>query len=79
MHKQLQAGWTKLHNAVLDRSVEESLTVREREVARLTAFGLTNQEIAALLSVSTHTVRSLLDSARDKIGADRWIDLALHI
>ena len=79
LYKQFQAGWTRLHNAVLDRSVEESLTVREREVARLAAFGLTNQEIAQQLSVSTHTVRSLLDSARDKIGADRRIDLALYI
>lgn len=79
LHKQLHAGWTKLHNAVLDRAVQESLTVREREVARLAAFGLTNQEIATQLSVSTHTVRSLLDSARDKIGADRRIDLALYI
>lgn len=79
LHKQLHAGWTKLHNAVLDRAVEESLTVREREVARLAAFGLTNQEIAKQLSVSAHTVRSLLDSARDKIGADRRIDLALYI
>lgn len=79
LHKQLQAGWTKLHNAVLDRSVEESLTVREREVARLAAFGLTNQAIARQLSVSTHTVRSLLDSARDKIGADRRVDLAMYI
>ena len=79
LYKQLQTGWTKLHNAVLDRAVEESLTVREREVARLAAFGLTNQEIAKQLSVSAHTVRSLLDSARDKIGFDRRIDLALYI
>lgn len=79
LHKQLHAGWTKLHNAVLDRVVQESLTVREREVARLAAFGLTNQEIAKQLSVSVHTVRSLLDSARDKIGADRRMDLALYI
>ena len=79
LHKQLQVGWTKLHNAVLDRAVQNSLTIREREVARLAAYGLTNQEIAAQLSVSTHTVRSLLDSARDKIGTDRRIDLALYI
>jgi DNA-binding CsgD family transcriptional regulator len=79
LYKQLQTGWTKLHNAVLDRAVQESLTVREREVARLAAFGLTNQEIAKQLSVSVHTVRSLLDSARDKIGSDRRIDLALYI
>ena len=79
LHKQLHAGWTKLHNAVLDRAVEESLTVREREVARLAAFGLTNQEIARQLSLSAHTVRSLLDSARDKIGSERRMDLALYI
>lgn len=79
LHKQLHSGWTKLHNAVLDKSVQESLTVREREVARLAAFGLTNQEIAKQLSLSAHTVRSLLDSARDKIGSDRRMDLALYI
>lgn len=79
LHKQLHAGWTKLHNAVLDRAVQESFTVRELEVARLASFGLTNQEIAGQLSLSTHTVRSLLDSARDKIGADRRTDLALYI
>lgn len=79
LHKQLHAGWTKLHNAVLDRSVQESLTVRELEVARLAAFGMTNQEIATQLSLSVHTVRSLLDSARDKIGVDRRIDLSLYI
>jgi DNA-binding CsgD family transcriptional regulator len=79
LHKQLHAGWTKLHNAALDRSVQETLTVREREVARLAAFGLTNQEIAQQLSLSAHTVRSLLDSARDKIGVDRRVDLALYI
>lgn len=79
LHKKLHAGWTKLHNLVLDRSVQETLTVREREVARLAAFGMTNQEIAKQLSISAHTVRSLLDSARDKIGVDRRIDLALYI
>lgn len=79
MYKQYHSGWTKLHNLVLDRAVQENLTVREREVARLAAFGMTNQEIAKQLSVSAHTVRSLLDSARDKIGVDRRIDLALYI
>lgn len=79
LYRQLQAGWTKLHNAALGRAVQESLTVREREVARLAAYGLTNQEIAKQLSVSTHTVRTLLDSARDKTGIDRRTDLVLYI
>ena len=79
LHKQLHSGWTKLHNAVLERTVQESLTVREREVARLASFGLSNQQIALQLSLSTHTVRSLLNAARDKIGVERRTDLALYI
>lgn len=39
LHKQLNAGWTKLHNAVLEKSVSISLSQREREVARLAASG----------------------------------------
>lgn len=79
LHKQLHAGWTKIHNAVLERSVQESLTIREREVARLAAFGLSNQQIAKQLSLSNHTVRSLLNTARDKIGTEKRTDLALYI
>lgn len=79
LYKEYHAGWTKLHNAVLERTVVKSLTIREQQVARLAAYGLTNQEIAGQLGVSTHTVRTLLDSAKDKIGTERRIDLALYI
>lgn len=79
LHKQLHSGWTKIHNAVLDRTVQESLTIREREVARLAAFGLSNQQIARQLSLSAHTVHSLINSARNKIGTDSRADLGLYI
>lgn len=79
LHKQLHAGWTKLHNAVLERTVQESLTIREREVARLAAFGLSNQEIAKRLSLSSHTVHSLINAARNKIGVEGRTELGLYI
>jgi len=50
-------------------SVEhEGLTDREAEVLRLVAHGRTNQEIAALLVVSPHTVRKHLENAYAKLG-----------
>jgi DNA-binding CsgD family transcriptional regulator len=45
-----------------------SLTDREAEVLGWVARGLTNQEIAALLLVSPHTVRTHLEHAFKKLG-----------
>lgn len=79
LHKQLHTGWTKLHNAVLENNVSESLTVREREIARLAAFGLSNAEIAKQLSLSAHTVNALIIQAKNKTGAKNRMDLAAYI
>ncbi len=45
------------------------LTVREREVLRLTALGLTQREIGAQLCVSVKTVKSHMAAVYDKFGA----------
>jgi DNA-binding CsgD family transcriptional regulator len=45
-----------------------SLTDREAEILGWVARGLTNQEIAALLLVSPHTVRTHLEHAFKKLG-----------
>jgi len=45
-----------------------SLTEREEEILRWVARGKTNQEIAALLVVSPHTVRKHLEHAYEKLG-----------
>lgn len=79
LHKQLHAGWTKLHNAVLDNNVSALLTVREREIARLAAFGLSNAEIAKQLSLSVHTVNALIIQAKNKTGAENRLDLGTYI
>lgn len=79
LHKQLLTGWTRLHNTVLERSVQVSLSMREREVARLAAFGLSNQAIAKQLHLSEYTVISLVNSAKNKTGVDNRADLGLYI
>lgn len=79
LHKQLHTGWIKLHNAVLENNVSESLTVREREIARLAAFGLSNAEIAKQLSLSAHTVNALIIQAKNKTGAKNRMDLGAYI
>ncbi len=75
LHKQLHTGWTKIHNAITERQVQVTLTVREREVARLAAFGMTDAQIAKQLSLSTHTVSSLINFAKNKAGVSNREEL----
>lgn len=76
LHKQLHAGWTKLHNAVLDRQVQVSLSNREREVTRLAAFGLTDAQIAAQLHLSESSVKAAIRTAKNKTGVNSRKELA---
>ena len=52
------------------------LTVREYEVARLIAGGLTNSEIAVELSVSPRTVGAHVEHVLAKLGAGRRTEIA---
>lgn len=79
LHKQLNAGWTKLHNAVLEKSVSISLSQWEREVARLAAFGCSDAEIAAQLNLSKSTVKSIITMAKNKTGAIKRSELVAFI
>ncbi len=55
-----------------DRAVRQQLTVRELEVLRLLARGLTNREIANVYSISANTVKNHLNSLMAKLEvADR--------
>lgn len=48
----------------------ESLTPRETEILGMLADGLANKEIAARLNISSHTVKSHVQSLFAKLGAD---------
>lgn len=79
LHKQLHVGWTKLHNAVLEKTVSAALSPREREVARLAAFGRTDAQIAEQLNLSKSTVKSLISMAKNKTGAMKRSELVAFI
>lgn len=79
LHKQLHIGWTKLHNAVLEKTISVSLSPREREVARLAAFGLSDAEIAEQLMLSKATIKSLISMAKNKTGAVKRAELVEYI
>jgi DNA-binding NarL/FixJ family response regulator len=51
------------------RTVLENLGPREAEILRLVAFGMTSEEIANLLNLSTKTVRNYHYAIRSKVGA----------
>jgi DNA-binding NarL/FixJ family response regulator len=48
----------------------EALTPRETEILGMLADGLANKEIAVRLSISSHTVKSHVQSLFSKLGAD---------
>ena len=79
LHKQLNEGWTKLHNRVMERSVSLALSPREREVARLAAFGQSDAQIAEQLHLSKATVKSLISMAKNKTGAEKRSELVAYI
>ena len=79
LHKRLQTGWTIIHNSILERTVNVALTLREREIARLAVFGLTDKQIANQLDMPESQVKSMLKSAKEKTGVDKRSDLAMYI
>ncbi len=78
-YKQYRKGWLKLHNKLLERNVSGELTLREREVARLAAFGLSNAEIAVRLHIEISSVKRYIFSAMNKVGAQKRNELGLYI
>ena len=54
------------------------LTPRERDVVRLVADGMRNQEIAVQLNLSEHTVRNYLLRVFDKLGISSRVELVLY-
>ena len=54
------------------------LTQRERDVVRLVADGMRNQEIALHLSLTEHTVRNYPIRIFDKLGISSRVELVLY-
>ncbi len=68
LHKKLHEGWVKVHNAIMEDNISAKLSDREREVVRLAAFGLSDDQIAAQLHITKSSVKSMVQMARNKTG-----------
>ncbi len=79
LHHDLLYGWTKLHNSLLSRNISNALTIREREIARLAAFGISNVEIAQRLYMSVDSVKKAIFRIMNKTGANKRDDLGAFV
>lgn len=64
-------GWSKLSGAVRGRSIITSLSPKQREVAKLAAFGMKNDEIARTLHMSVSAVKQAITNVSNKTGMSR--------
>lgn len=68
LHRTYSIGWARLSGAVRNRYIASNLTPREREVAKLAAFGFTSKEIAGMLYISESTVKQTVLRVVQKTG-----------
>ncbi len=79
LHKTLLDGWTRLHNAVLKRNISTELTIRERQIARLAAYGCSNTEISRRLQISEASAKKVLYDAMNKTGVNKRKELGAFV
>lgn len=71
LYKIYYAGWAKLSGSVRGKNIATTLSVKEREVARLAAFGMQNSEIAEKLHMSLSGVKQAIRIVSEKTGMSR--------
>ena len=71
LNKIYNAGWSRLSAAIRGKNIISALAPKQREVAKLAAFGMTNKEIAEKLRMSPSGVKQALTAIMDKLGVGR--------
>ena len=71
LYKIYNEGWSKLSGAVRGKTILTTLSDKEREVAKLAAFGMTNPEIASKLHMSLPAVKQAIRIVMEKSGMSR--------
>ena len=71
LYKQYNDGWSALSGAIRGQKIITTLSPKEREVAKLAAFGLKNQEIANKLHLSLSVVKQAVRIVSEKSGLPR--------
>lgn len=71
LYKVYNAGWSKLSGSIRGRTIITTLSRKERDVAKLAAFGMQNSEIAQKLNMSLSGVKQAIRIVSEKTGASR--------
>ncbi len=71
LYRVYNEGWSSLSGSVRGRAVATTLSVREREVAKLAAFGMSNAQIAEKLYMSISVVKQSIRVVSEKTGMSR--------
>lgn len=71
LYKAYNEGWSRLSGTVRGKTILTTLSVKEREVAKLAAFGMSNQEIADKLNLSLPIVKQAIRIVSEKSGLSR--------
>ena len=71
LYKIYNEGWSKLSGAVRGKTILTTLSDKEREVAKLAAFGMGNREIADHLHISLSVVKQAVRIVSEKSGLPR--------
>lgn len=79
LHEGYIEGWTKLHNSLLSRNISRALTVREREIGRLAAFGLSNEQIATRLCITVDSVKKSIFRIMNKTGVNKREEIGAYV
>ena len=71
LYKVYNEGWSVLSGTVRGKKILTTLSEKEREVAKLAAFGMSNQEIADSLNLSLPIVKQAIRIVSEKSGLSR--------
>ena len=71
LYKVYNTGWSKLSGSVRGKTIITTLSQREREVAKLAAFGMQNRDIAEKLHMSLSGVKQAIRIVAEKTGVSR--------
>lgn len=71
LYRVYMAGWTKLSGSVRGKNLATTLSLKEREVAKLAAFGFRNGQIAVALNMSVSAVKQAIANVSNKTGMAR--------
>lgn len=75
LEKQMYVNWMEM----VKQTADLGLSDRQKEIARLASIGLSNEEIAVRLQISSNTVKSTITMIMNKTGTSKRSEFAHYI